>query len=151
MSNARNNVTIIGNIPNLEKLSHAWVYKEGDGDKKSFARGLLSVRRSFKPKGEQYYPNDLIPFRVFGFTADYLERNMAKDGSTVLAIAGNIQISDNYTKDDGSVVYGQPFVMVDDVTILEGYAGDGAAAPSSSSSSSSSGKKAPFLNLGKKK
>jgi len=118
--NTRNLVVVTGYFPNQEKMGKAVMYKEGEGDKKSFYRGKLSVKRAFKTKdGENKY--DFLPFTCFGHNADYVH-NYVKDGD-IIQIVGELQISENYEK-DGKTVYGQPFILADMVNIISSKNGE---------------------------
>lgn len=113
--NPRNNVSLIGYYPDPEKMGKGISYKAGEGEKKSYYRGKVSVRRAFKDKSGNY-KYDYITIKCFGHNADYIN-NYAKSGD-ILALQGEIQIDENYEDKEGNTVYGQPFVLVDNVTIL---------------------------------
>lgn len=113
--NTRNCVTLTGYYPDPEKMGKSIMYKEGEGDKKSFYRGKLSVKRAFKTKDGDY-KYDFIPFTAFGHNADFI--NTYAKAHDVIQISGEIQISENYEKEDGTTVYGTPFVLVDAVSII---------------------------------
>jgi len=118
--NVRNIVNLIGYYPDPEKMGKSIMYKEGEGEKKSFYRGKLSVKRAFKTKdGENKY--DFIPFTAFGHNADYI--NQYVKAHDIIAIQGEIQISENYEDKNGNTVYGQPFVLVDNVSIISSNGG----------------------------
>lgn len=115
--NTRNVVVLTGYFPNQEKMGKAVMYREGSGDKKSFYRGKISVKRAFKDKdGNHRY--DWIPFTCFGHNADYINKYVDQTGKDMIQITGEIQISDNYEDKDGNTVYGQPFVLADSVTLI---------------------------------
>ena len=115
MANVRNSVTLIGYLPDPEKMGRAIEYREGAGDKNSMFRGKISVRRAFKGKDDDTYRYDYISFLAWGPTADYIHNYI--HGGDQFVITGEIRISDNYEK-DGKTVYGQPYVHVDNVTNL---------------------------------
>ena len=95
--NPFNNCTFVGRIPDTDKIKYNYV--EGNENKKSYIKGALSVRRSYKPKDAQYYPEDLISFTAFGVNADYMHSYVPR-GSTVV-ISGSLQV-DTVEGDDGS-------------------------------------------------
>lgn len=147
--NPNNNNTLIGRIPTSEKLKYD--FKENASDaKKNFAQGLLAVRRNYKPKDEQYYPEDLIPFKAFGSSATFLG-NYCQRGSTV-ALCGEIRKADNWENDKGELQYGQLYFHVDGVTKLADPKGSdeesgGSAKPAAAAKAASPAKKAnPLLN-----
>jgi single-stranded DNA-binding protein len=111
--NPRNVVVITGYAPNPEKMGKAHIYKAGEGDKKSFLRSKLSVRRAYKDRDGEY-KYDYLPFTAFGSNADFI--NNYVNGGDIITLHGELQISDNYEK-DGETVYGTPFVLVDGVCI----------------------------------
>lgn len=113
--NPRNIVNLIGYYPDPEKMGKGITYKSSEGDKKSYYRGKVSVRRGFKDKNGNY-KYDFISIKCFGHNADYIN-NYAKNGD-ILALQGEIQVDDNYEDKEGNTVYGQPFVLVDSVNIL---------------------------------
>ena len=125
-------------------MGKTFSYREGTGDKKSFLRSKLNVKRAFKKDGENVY--DWIPFTAFGSNADYIQKYV--NAGDIISIQGEIQISDNYEK-DGKTIYGQPFVLVDAVSIISsnnGEKSEGGAAKSSSSKSSAPAKKSSGFN-----
>lgn len=114
MSNTRNVVILTGYYPDQEKMGGGVQYNEGNGDKKSFYRGKISVKRAFKDKdGKNKY--DYLTFKCFGSSADFLH-NYAKSGD-IIQVSGELLLDDNYEK-DGKVVYGQMFVKADNVSII---------------------------------
>lgn len=108
--NPRNTVTIVGRIPATDKIRFEYINKTGEENKGVFM-GSVSVRRSFKRKDDQYYPEDLINFKAFGKAADFI-KNYIHRGDQV-AISGELRRDDNYTNDEGKVVYGQLYLHVD--------------------------------------
>lgn len=146
--NVRNIVNLIGYYPDPEKMGKTFMYKAGSGDKKSFLRTKLNVKRAFKNKdGENVY--DWIPFTAFGSNADYIQKYV--NAGDIISIQGEIQISENYEK-DGKTIYGQPFVLVDAVSTISsnnGEKSEGSAAKSSSKSSAPAKKSSGFNPLEK--
>ena len=126
--NVRNIVNLIGYFPDQEKMGKSVMYKEGEGDKKSFYRGKLSVKRAFKTKeGDNKY--DFIPFTAFGHNADFIHQYV-NDGD-VISIQGELQISENYEDKNGNTVYGTPFVLVDAVSVISSKSSEGKSEGSS--------------------
>lgn len=100
------------------KLPHFdGTYKKGDGENsKSYLFWAISVKRDFKKKDEQYFPEDLIPFRAFGQKADFIMDQFQKGSGVILD--GRIEIGDDYQK-DGQTIKGQPFLNVANVHFPE--------------------------------
>lgn len=121
-----NSVILNGKLPHFEGN-----YKAGEGDKKSFLSWAVSVQRDFKPADAQYYPEDLINFKAFGPTADFINKNFAQGDGIVLS--GRIQKDDDYEV-DGETRKGQLFVLIEKASFAVGRnngesAGSAAAAP----------------------
>lgn len=72
----------------------------------------LSVKRNYKPEGEQYYPEDLIFCKAFKTKATFIG-NHFKKGDEII-IEGEIRRDDDYEK-DGETVKGQMYVNITDV------------------------------------
>jgi single-stranded DNA-binding protein len=113
--NTRNIVALTGYMPDPEKMGKAVQYREGDDKKKSFYRGKITIRRAFKDK-EGDYRYDWIPFTCFGPNADFINKYV--HAGDIIQIHGELQISDNYEDKDGNTVYGTPFVLADNVSII---------------------------------
>ena len=141
--NTRNVVILTGYYPDPEKAGKSIMYKEGEGDKKSFYRGKLSVKRAFKDKGGNA-KYDWIPFTCFGHNADFI--NSYVKAHDVIQITGELQISENYEDKNGNTVYGQPFVLADAVSILSSGEGGNAAGSANKSGDSAPAKKASGSN-----
>lgn len=127
--NPRSVVIITGIVPKSDKIKYE--FKEGADDKQNFIWGSLSVQRSYKKPDEQYYPNDLINYRAFGKTADYMHQYVRR--GDIITLQGELRISDNYEK-DGRTVYGTPYVHVDTVAKIGGSKTDSDDEPSKESS-----------------
>ena len=123
--NTRNMVMLTGYFPNQEKMGKAVMYKEGEGSKKSFYRGKISVRRAFKSQDEDKYTYDYIPFKAFGASADYIHKYVDQEGGDQIQIMGELHIGENYEDKDGNTVYGTPEVIVDQVSIVSSGNGNG--------------------------
>lgn len=86
---------------------------ECKGDEgKEFCMFNLSVARNYKPEGDQYYPEDLIICKAFKNQAKFLSEHFKKN--SYLQVEGTIRKDDNYEK-DGQTVYGQLYVLVEQV------------------------------------
>lgn len=75
----------------------------------------VSVRRSYKKPEEQYYPEDLIRCKAFGYTAKFI-RDYFKQGDAI-ELHGEIRKDDNYEK-NGETVYGQMYFHVNQASFL---------------------------------
>lgn len=75
---------------------------KGGGDKTSVLTVPLSVRRNYKPEGEQYYPEDLIYCKVFGKQAEIIEKHFSKGDNIILT--GRIQVGNEYENKAGETV-----------------------------------------------
>lgn len=109
MANPRNNCNFVGRIPDTDKIRYE--YHAANGDKRAWMTGSISVRRAFKSKDEQYYPEDLLPFSVFGPTADYMN-SYVKKGDTVV-MTGEFR-ADRVQTEEGTRTFYK--IMVDSVT-----------------------------------
>ena len=109
---ASNNAHYVGRIPTSAKLAPRFF--ENDEITKSVYNGLISVRRNYKPKDAQYYPEDLIKFTAFGYTAKYLNENV-KPGDFI-TIEGPMYMSEDYEDKDGNVRKGQLYCHVSDAS-----------------------------------
>lgn len=104
-----NVVTIQGRIP---KIDHKYI--KGDGNnKKSFYMGLLSVRRNYKGKDQEYYQDDLISIKAFGPNADFLENHFPVGSE--LIVNGQLMKDDDYEDSNGNKRYGQLYVLINQV------------------------------------
>ena len=115
MSNARNSVHLIGYYSGLGKNTPPKYTAGEDGGRRSALSAKISVRRNYKDKESNQYQYDYLMIKAFGAKADFLH-NYAKDGD-IISIDGNIRVGDNYEK-DGQIIYGQPEIFVDDVSIV---------------------------------
>ena len=100
---ALNRVSLQGRIPFDLELKNA------DDDKRAFLGFALSVRRSYKPEGEEYYPEDLLYCKAFGQTAKFINDYFSKGSN--LIIEGEVRRDDDYEK-DGNTVKGQMYVHI---------------------------------------
>ena len=122
--NPRNNVNLLGRIPDTDKIK--FEFREGSDEAKNLMFGSLSVRRAYKKSDEQYYSEDLIPFRAFGKTATYINQYVQR-GDTVCT-SGELRLGDNYEK-DGKIVYGTVYFLVENVTKINGKNSENQSAP----------------------
>lgn len=133
-----------GKLPHFEGN-----FKAGEGEKKSFLSWAVSVQRDFKPADAQYYPEDLLNFKAFGPTADFINKFFAQGDGII--ITGRIQRDDDYEK-DGATVKGQMYVLVEKASFVVGKAGDGGSGGGSKPAASkpAPGGKPPVGTPGKK-
>ena len=110
--NPFNTFNCIGRIPNTDKIRYN--FKENASDPtKNFMQGSVSIRRSLKGKDDEYYPEDLIPFKAWGHNATFMH-NYINRGDYV-AIVGEIRKDNNWEDEDGNMHYGELFLNVDNV------------------------------------
>ena len=95
-------------------------YKAGEGEGKSFLSWAVSVPRDYKKPDDQYYPEDLLNFKAFGPTADFINK-FFKQGDGIV-ISGRIQRDEDYEK-DGQTVKGQMYILVEKAMFQAGKAG----------------------------
>lgn len=124
---------------------------------KEFMGFAISVKRNYKPEGEQYYPEDLLYCKAFRAKAKFIGTYFNK-GDDIL-IEGEIRRDDDYEK-DGETVKGQMYINVTDAYFVGGKKSDnttdGAPAKSAKPTAKPAAKKGatPGLNplaAGKKK
>jgi single-stranded DNA-binding protein len=84
----------------------------------------ISVKRNYKPEGEQYYPEDLIPFKVFGAKAKFLANNFPKNSNVILD--GELRVDADWEK-EGVTQKGEMYLHVNEVYFPEGNPKGGAA------------------------
>ena len=96
--------TVEGRIlNNTENGPHNYSFTPANGDKKSFLRFLLSVRKPYAKKDENgYYPTDLLPAVAFGMTAEHINNYFGPNTSIVLS--GYFRMSEEFTTQDGRVL-----------------------------------------------
>ncbi|MED1125232.1 single-stranded DNA-binding protein [Bacillus atrophaeus] len=98
-----NTVTLQARIPfDLE-------IKNEDDDKKAFLGFTVSVRRNYKPDGEEYYPEDLLYCKAFGQTAKFINNYFGKGSNLILQ--GELRRDEDYEK-DGETQKGQMYVHI---------------------------------------
>lgn len=99
-----NSVVLQGRIPfDLE-------IKNEDDEKRAFLGFNLSVRRNYKPEGEEYYPEDLIYCKAFGQTAIFINKYFAKGDNII--IQGEVRRDDDYEDEEGNLRKGQMYVHI---------------------------------------
>lgn len=81
-----NNVTLQGRIPFDIEL------KGTEG--KEYMRFMISPTRDYKPEGEQYYKEDLIPVKAFGPKAKFISTYFKK--GDYMTIVGELRKDDDY-------------------------------------------------------
>ena len=72
----------------------------------------LSVQRNYKKPEDQYYAEDLLTCKAFKGQAKFLAEYFPKN--SYVQIEGTLRKDDNYEK-DGQMVYGQMFILVEQV------------------------------------
>lgn len=111
MANAFNSVHLVARIPSSEKLPMNFIEK--DEPTKNFISFFVSTRRAFKPKDEQYYPEDLIQVKSFGHTATFVH-NYIKKGDTI-AIEGELRKDDDWKDKEGNQRHGELYVYAESI------------------------------------
>lgn len=142
---AINRVTEQGRIPFDLEL------KNGDQDGKEFLGFSISVRRNYKPEGEQYYPEDLIYCKAFKAKAKFIANNWNKNDEII--VEGRLQRDDDYKKEGtDELVKGQLYLLVEDAHFCGGKKGDSApadAAPKTTTPKAGAPAKKPPLGAAK--
>lgn len=110
-----NTVILNGKLPHFDGT-----HKAAEGEKKAFLSWAVSVQRDYKPADAQYYPEDLINFKAFGPTADFIN-NYFKQGDGIV-ITGRLQRDEDYEK-DGQTIKGQLSVLVEKAMFQAGKSG----------------------------
>jgi single-strand DNA-binding protein len=106
-----NSLAIEGRIPfDLE-------IKNPDDDAKAFLGFSISTQRSYKPEGDQYYPEDLLYCKAFRQTAKFISTYFKK-GDTIILDA-EVRRDDDYPK-DGETVHGQMYIYVNNAYFAGG-------------------------------
>ena len=115
--------------------------KNGDDEKRAFLGFSVSVRRNYKPEGEEFYPEDLLYCKAFGKTAQFINEYFSKGDH--LIIEGELRRDEDYEDEDGNERKGQMYVH-----IVPGGVhfqnGNGSGNGSSESSESKSKKSSPL-------
>lgn len=112
MSNPCNVCVLTGKIPTTDKIRYDYT-DNAENVSRCRMNGYINVRRNYKKKEEQYYPNDLIKFVVFGPSAKYMNQYVER-GDTV-QMTGSLEKEDDFEK-DGQKFYGQLVLVVDSVS-----------------------------------
>lgn len=100
---AVNKVIIQGRIPFELEIKNA------DDEKRAFLGFNVSVKRSYKPEGDQYYPEDMIYCKAFGATAKFINQYFSQGSN--LIIEGEVRRDSDYEK-DGVEVKGQMYIHI---------------------------------------
>jgi single-strand DNA-binding protein len=88
--------------------------KNGDKEGKEYIGFAVSVRRSYKPEGEQYYPEDLLYCKAFRANAKFIAEHFAKGDNII--VEGTLQRDEDYTPEGAEEpVKGQMYINVDKV------------------------------------
>lgn len=134
-----NMIALNGKIPHFEGK-----YTAGEGEKKSFLSWAVSVQRDRKPADAQYYPEDLINFKAFAGTADFIN-NFFKAGQGIV-ITGRLQRDEDYVDKEGNTQKGQVYVLVEKAMF---QAGKEVGAEGGNTTSKTGGPGKPPAALGK--
>lgn len=79
----------------------------------------VSVKRNYKPEGEQYYPEDLLFCKVFKAKAKFISQYFKKGDDII--IEGELRRDDDYTPEGATEpVRGQMYVLVTDAYFAGG-------------------------------
>lgn len=99
-----NKVILQGRIPfDLE-------IKNENDEKRAFLGFSLSVRRNYKPEGEEYYPEDLLYCKAFGKTAQFINQYFNKGDNII--IEGELRRDEDYEDENGNERKGQMYVHI---------------------------------------
>jgi single-stranded DNA-binding protein len=110
----------------------------------------VSVKRNYKPEGDQYYPEDLIPFKIFSGKAKFFGTHFGKGKSVILE--GELRIDSDWEK-DGVSHKGEMYLHVTEVYFPEGNSKDGGESAPAAPAKPAAGKpaaKAPVAGAPKK-
>ena len=113
----KNNINIQGVIPASDKLTGAFEFFNNDPNKTPMLNFLVSVRRAYKPEGEKFYPEDLIPCKAFGKTAENINRFFGK--GQPIQLDGSMYKDAGYEK-DGVQQPGRWYVHVNGFDFIDG-------------------------------
>ena len=87
-----NRTVLTGRIPDTDKIN--FELKNAENTEKSVIRFMMSVQRNYKPAGEQYYPEDLLPVVAFGHTAQFIGTYFKK--GDFITVEGTLQKENDY-------------------------------------------------------
>lgn len=122
--------------------------KNGDDDNKAFLGFSLSVKRNYKPEGEQYYPEDLLYCKAFRQKAKFIVKNFKKGDS--ITVEAELRRDDDYTPEGATEpVKGQMYVHIVEVYYPSGGRKSGDDAPSEEAASKPANKPAASKPAGK--
>lgn len=102
-----NKLILQGRIPTSEKFRFDVRFGDGENER-SFANFQMSVRRNWKPKDEQYYPEDIFSVVAYGPNADVIGKHV-KRGEEFL-IACHLQ-NRTYEDKNGNTVYTNDIIV----------------------------------------
>lgn len=102
-----NKLILQGRIPTSEKFRFDVRFGDGENER-SFANFQMSVRRNWKPKDEQYYPEDIFSVVAYGPNADVIGKHV-KRGEEFL-IACHLQ-NRTYEDKNGKTVYTNDIIV----------------------------------------
>lgn len=103
-------------IPNTEKSQNNFVYREGNGDKRSVLRFIISVQKPYGKKDENgYYPSVLFNLVAFGQTADFVNRYF-KQGDQILISRAHLDVDPAHDDPNTGTHYpARTIIIVDEV------------------------------------
>lgn len=102
-----NKLLLQGRIPTSEKFRFDVRFGDGENER-SFANFQMSVRRNWKPKDEQYYPEDIFNVVAYGSNADVIGKHV-KRGEEFL-VACRLQ-NRTYEDKNGNTVYTNDIIV----------------------------------------
>jgi single-strand DNA-binding protein len=111
---------------------------KGEKDKEYLGMSI-SVKRNYKPEGDQYYPEDLLFCKAFKGQAVFIA-NHFKKGDDII-VEGELRRDDDYEK-DGETVKGQMYINITAVYFAGGKKSNGDDAPADEAPKSTGAKKA---------
>lgn len=92
--------------------------KNGGNEESAFLGFSISVRRDYKPEGEQYYPEDLLYCKAFRKTAIFIDEYFAKGDSII--VEGQVRRDDDYENKEGETVKGLMYIQIQKVHFTSG-------------------------------
>lgn len=98
----------------------------------------LSVKRNYKPEGDQYYPEDLLFCKAFKAKAVFISKHFKKGDDII--IEGELRRDDDYEK-EGETVKGQMYINITDVYFAGGKKSTGDDTPSDEAPKANTAKK----------
>lgn len=98
---ANNSIKIVARVPQAgSKFLFNYTKNEAEPSK-DYIMFKGSVKRNYKPAGEQYYPEDVFTIKAFGQKARYMGEICGQ--GTIISVEGTMQRDDDWTDKDGNV------------------------------------------------